>query len=379
MASTNPFALHRPRIQWKWPLLLFLATYLLLSTASAAEAPSPTPAPTERLLVDNSIPVLVDGKWVWMAEDSPELRRRRDDDDDEENGKGKETETSQAGEAKSTVTVTPIPTHSAYRKDGEETTSTETNPTPSPLPSPFDNNLDFNFTSNGGKSCPRFLNNLLTSDTFKSCYPISMMIQTSKSFFDATKELASIVTVLDATCAAPLDSCTTYLADSAAEMITPENCGQEYTDLQPNILQAYAGLNSYNVLYKATCLRRGGADGDGDGDDAYCFASAVTNTSTPANAYIYFLPLNMSLPKTAEPACGRCLRDTMAIYQAASAARSLGIAYTYTGAAERVNEVCGDGFVNATLPEALEDGARRAGLSGVAVGAALAVLFLGWL
>lgn len=193
------------------------------------------------------------------------------------------------------------------------------------------------------------------------------------------------MTVLDATCAAPLDFCTTYLTSQASDLVSEDNCGQEFEQRQPNILRVHLGLTSFNVLYKATCLRESPSSSsssdedeeDEDRGDAYCFADAVTNTSTPANAYVYFLPLNMTLPRTAAPACSRCLRDTMGIYQAASALRSLAIADTYEGAARRVNEVCGGDFVNATLPEAVEGGARGGVVRGV-VGTAGLVLFLNW-
>lgn len=126
------------------------------------------------------------------------------------------------------------------------------------------------------------------------------------------------------------------------------------------------------MLYKATCLRQ---------DDTYCFANAITNASTPANAYVYFLPLNMTLPGSAAPECGECLKDTMAIYQAATATRSLAIADTYEGAAGRVNEICGGQFANETLPEAVDGGARGGsvpgGLPGVVVATAVAMV-LNW-
>ncbi|MBE3043083.1 hypothetical protein IMZ48_11025 [Candidatus Bathyarchaeota archaeon] len=192
--------------------------------------------------------------------------------------------------------------------------------------------------------------------------------QTSKSFFDATKELQSIVTVLDATCAADLDFCTTYLHDQAAALTSPDNCGQEYDELQPDVRRVHLGLTSFNVLYKATCLRQ---------DDTYCFANAITNASTPANAYVYFLPLNMPLPGSAAPACGVCLQDTMAIYQAATATRSLAIADTYEGAAGRLNAVCGGQFANETLPEAVDGGAEGRVAPSVFVMTAV-VVFLSW-
>lgn len=177
----------RPRLQWS---LFLLIAIICLRTARAA-ARTGIDVPFETLLVDNSVPILVDGKWEWVAEDAPELRRRQnnddeeaDDDDDDRRGTPtpSPTRTRDDDEAASTVTVKPKTTDEDGEEHLESITSTTTTSTKAPLPSAFDNSLDFNFTSNGGKSCPKFLNNLLTSDTFKSCYPISMMLQVGPHF-----------------------------------------------------------------------------------------------------------------------------------------------------------------------------------------------------
>ncbi|RYP39836.1 hypothetical protein DL767_001955 [Monosporascus sp. MG133] len=112
-------------------------------------------------------------------------------------------------------------------------------------------------------------------------------------------------------------------------------------------------MRAYKTVYDATCLQ------DRDTDTAaYCFANAVTNLTTSSNVYLYYLPLNSTYPQRAEPSCNSCTRDTMAILQSDTSDRSSSIASTYEGAALRINEVCGPGFVNATLaPEAVSSAA----------------------
>lgn len=176
MTSPAPRSSQKRRIHW--PLLLLLATVLPQPTCAAPN--TALDAPPETLLVDNSVPVLVGDKWVWVPEDAPELHRRqgkdsKDKDDDEEEEEA--TALATATEDESGPTVTTTPTRSGDGEEGSRTASTTKSAETSPLPSPFDNNLDFNFTSNGGKSCPRFLNELLTSEEFKECYPISMILQ----------------------------------------------------------------------------------------------------------------------------------------------------------------------------------------------------------
>jgi len=196
-------------------------------------------------------------------------------------------------------------------------------------------------------------------------------MQTSKSFFDAEKNLQSIVTVLDATCKADLDFCTSYLKDEAKKMIADENCGDEYRQSQPNIMQAYLGMQSYNVMYKATCL----PDPE---TGIYCFANAVTNQSTPANAYFYFLPMNMSLPESSNPACSQCLQDTMAIFQAATANRKQAIAMTYESAAKQVNSICGPDFIAEALAAPVEGSGSRLAANALAVFSTFVVVAVNW-
>ena len=105
-------------------------------------------------------------------------------------------------------------------------------------------------------------------------------------------------------------------------------------------------MKAYRMLYSAGCLQ------DPD-SQTYCYARAVTNLTVPDNAYIYFLPFNMTLPGSASPSCSWCVQNTMDIFQAASADRSQLVSYTYPPAAELLNSICGPEFVNATLPEAV--------------------------
>ena len=112
------------------------------------------------------------------------------------------------------------------------------------------------------------------------------------------------------------------------------------------MVQAYLGMVAYPTVYSATCLQ------DPE-TSSYCFGNAVTNYTTPSNVYIYYLPLNISLPGSSIPSCNWCLQQTMAVFQASSANRKLPVAYTYQSAAQQVDTICGPGFVNDTLPIAI--------------------------
>ncbi|KAG8156690.1 hypothetical protein KVR01_013481 [Diaporthe batatas] len=317
---------HRPWIQWPMALglVLSLASPALAYKAHTTidELPQPTEAPylAEALLLDTHVPVLDQGRWITMDPPENELRRR-------------------ATAAPSVTTTFEI--------------TISQSPTASPLPSPFDGGITTNFTST---TCPSFFDNMLADPELQACYPVSLMLQSSQSFFEAEKSLVSISTVLDHACAADRIHCTDYLASVARNLTDSSNCGQDYQANNPMIREAYLGLISYQVVYSATCLK--------DPETAvYCFGNSVTNQTNPTETYFYYLPLNSTLPGGTVPICAPCLQQTMEIYQVATANRRQPIADTYDSAAEQVNTLCGPSFANTTMPEAIVTSAGFSTLS----------------
>jgi hypothetical protein len=140
------------------------------------------------------------------------------------------------------------------------------------------------------------------------------------------------------------------MSSIANNLTSTANCGADYSAQNPMVLEAYMGLITYKPMYQASCLKN-------PATSSYCFADAITNASSPTDAYIYFLPLNQSLPGGSQPTCNSCLQNTMAVFDAAAANRSQPIAWTYVGAAQQVNAQCGPSFVNATLPAPLASAA----------------------
>ncbi|KAL2201008.1 hypothetical protein P885DRAFT_65309 [Corynascus similis CBS 632.67] len=222
--------------------------------------------------------------------------------------------------------------------------SSSTTISASPLPSILDS-LVYDFTPgpNGEASpCPTFIQSFLADPTFEACYPLSMLFDSSRSFFDAQRSLVGITRTLDATCAANATLCTSYLNQLAQNLTAPENCGTDFELGQSTVVDIYNAMIAYAPIYSTGCLR------DPD-TGAYCYATAVTNLTNPSAIYIYFLPLNKTLPGTTVPTCGYCLQQTMALYQAATADRRQMVVNTYVSAAKQVNTICGPDFVNETL------------------------------
>ncbi|KAM0559552.1 hypothetical protein ACHAPJ_004075 [Fusarium lateritium] len=263
-----------------------------------------------------------------------EIHRRKESskDEDEEKDEIINTETPSKTEGKSKATTVTI------QRAAKTAASTNT-----PLPEAFDGNLSAELTTTSDSNCPAFLNGILADPSYETCYPLSMMLQTSRGFFEAQKQLLSIVRVLDATCAANVTYCADFFDAAARNLTASENCKKEMDSGNTVVKQFLYGMKAYEMMYKATCLQT-------PEDDMYCYANAVTNTTTAANAYFYYLPYNLTLPGSTNPSCSWCIQETMNIFHAAAEDRSQPVALTYEGAARQVNTLCGMDFVNSTLP-----------------------------
>ncbi|KAK4092385.1 hypothetical protein Purlil1_3006 [Purpureocillium lilacinum] len=325
--------------------LAVLATLATLSCATLAQLDAPSTEVTVVPALDGSHSILTATppvttmsvpSWEQATDAALKLRLR------ERDNKGDDDVTSTEGSGKSKAST--ILTISVDRPT--TTASPTADVSQSPLPSPFDNNIpsDFKLDSSDNR-CPNFMSRLLSDPTFKRCYPISMLVQTSRGFFDAEKKLLSIVRVLDAACKADVSTCTDFLSQAAQNLTTEANCKAEIDQRQSLVLEAWRGLKAYEVLYKATCLQD-------NATSMYCFANAVTNLTTPSDSFLYFVPFGLALPGSSTPSCNWCNKETMAIYRAASADRQQFVADKYEPAARQINAVCGPNFVNGTLPAA---------------------------
>ena len=131
------------------------------------------------------------------------------------------------------------------------------------------------------------------------------------------------------------------MSNLAVELRDDANCGEDYSDENALVVQAYNGLVSYSTLYQAGCLK--------DSHGNYCFANAITNTTSPSDPYPYFLPLGFALPGGSTPTCSSCLQQTMNIFAGAASNLSQPVSSDYNNAAIQIDEVCGPTFVNSTV------------------------------
>ncbi|KAK8019302.1 hypothetical protein PG990_004440 [Apiospora arundinis] len=309
--------------------------WVSLTTAISLQAPQ---QPIETLVVDHSSPPDSEQWQQIMSEEEPARRlpRRR-----------VAARAADQEEGSTTVISIQVPTSTTSKRAAAATPAAATGPLPSPMDS-----VPSTFSDDGSTNCPNFIQSFLADKTFKSCYPFSMLLQVrgSNGFFDAQKSLVSITQVLDASCKADVKMCTSWLGDLADKFQQSGNCGNELSSGNTVVTKAYQGLKAYQPLFSATCLKE-------PETQAYCYAKAATDSKSISSVYLYYLPLNRSMPDTASPACNWCNQQTMGIFQSATANRKSSIAATYEGGSAVMNRVCGAQYVNSTLPVATENAA----------------------
>lgn len=228
--------------------------------------------------------------------------------------------------------------------------STPSLDTKTDLPIPFDTSLGSNFTD---PACPQYFSKFLADSTFLSCLPVSLLLQNSMSFFQAARSKQLLTRTLDKSCSASLAVCSPSMSQYAQELISSAYCEKDYLQENPLVMQAYAGLNAYEPLYQATCLK---ANTTGD----YCFVEAMESKSAD-DTYPYYTAVGLQLPANSKPSCSSCLHDTMEIFSGYALQSSQSLSQTYLACAIQVNQQCGDSFASTQVKSASKVQTTNAG------------------
>ncbi|OJD12329.1 hypothetical protein AJ78_07061 [Emergomyces pasteurianus Ep9510] len=315
---------------------------------------------------------------VPLQRRNPAVVYAEDDDDEKDKETSTATTTSSTTETKKSASASAKPTGSSSTSSPLETeTSKPTktrsptektgSPTPTdpedntPHPSPFDSNLGSNFTN---PACESFFQSFLGNSSFQECLPVSLLLQSSLSFFETSRSVVRLSRTLDAACSVPRDSCNALMNDLASKLTSRDVCADDLKRQQPVVIQAHNGFRSYGTVHDATCLKNPDTDN-------YCFSDAITNTSNPANPFIYYLPLGMPLPGSSRPTCNKCLQATMQSFSRAATTDNQPISRTYLAAAQQINIGCGPSFVVAAVKLGAENGASATATARLVKGSSL--------
>ncbi|KAK9898638.1 hypothetical protein P389DRAFT_36524 [Cystobasidium minutum MCA 4210] len=201
------------------------------------------------------------------------------------------------------------------------------------FPQPFDAVLGVNFTST---SCPSFFNRFLADPQFRACSPLSLLLETSTSFFKAMQDPTLLSPILDQICSAGADTCLDIMNQYAIQIDQSGTCGPDLRQGNALAVSALNGFRNYKLYYQAGCLKDSNTG-------EYCFAEAA-NATTPSDLYIYYLPGGTSLPSGEKPTCNRCSKSVMSTFSNYASNSTLRISETYINARNVIALSCGPSF-----------------------------------
>lgn len=234
------------------------------------------------------------------------------------------------------------------------------------MPTAFDTNLSNNFTTD---SCPKFFDAFLSNSTITSCYPISLLLHDSTSFFHTLTSAPATSHVLDASCAASVDTCTSIFNRLATALLKDDACGKDYKLGNPLVTDAYTGFITYEPVRRAACLKN-------PTTNDYCFVDAVTNASAPQNFDVYSIPWGYPIVSPPWPTCNECLQASMDIFSRWAQVDGQPLDSSYLPSALAINRHCGDNFANVNVTVGSEKSAVTSGAGAAA--AAVDLRLLAW-
>ena len=169
--------------------------------------------------------------------------------------------------------------------------------TPTSPPHPVPTALDLAVSYAMSDSCLLYLTSILSSDTFQSCLPFSLLLMTSTSYaslLSTSRSSGDLATLnqLVAYTSSPQPSseqCDNYFSGVITALKAKNNCAADLAKGSPArgiAKEVQAGVASYKLMREASAL----TDPDTGG---YCYLQAVASP-TPDDLYLWSLPAGIS-------------------------------------------------------------------------------------
>ncbi|KAJ5400155.1 hypothetical protein N7465_010644 [Penicillium sp. CMV-2018d] len=226
-------------------------------------------------------------------------------------------------------------------------------PSTTEIPKPFDT-LSYNFANSS--TCIDFFAKWRANTTITNCNAISLLIENSNAFFHTLNSAPATSRILDTSCSADVSQCASIMTSLAADLLKPDNCGDDYENDNSVVKGTYRDLVAYEPMYRATCLTNPSTKN-------YCFVDAVSNSTVPDDYSVYLMPLGTPLTGGDVPTCNRCLKATMELFSGWARRDGQSLDSTYLPSAKIVNAHCGDGFAWTNITVGSVDVRAGAGLA----------------
>ncbi|KAB8247808.1 hypothetical protein BDV35DRAFT_181979 [Aspergillus flavus] len=163
--------------------------------------------------------------------------------------------------------------------------------------------------------------------------------------------------LLDLSCAADVDQCSSFMTDLASRITKSDACGKDYDLGNPVVTDAYTDMIIYEPMYRASCLKN-----PSTGD--YCFVDAATNSSNPSDYDVYFIPYGSAITNAPYPTCNKCVQASMDVFGEWAQKSGQPLAHSYLPSARSINSKCGVSFANANITVAGDGESSAATWSG---------------
>ncbi|KAJ5508860.1 hypothetical protein N7527_011003 [Penicillium freii] len=221
------------------------------------------------------------------------------------------------------------------------------------IPKPFDT-LSYNFGNS--TTCIDFFAKWRANTTITNCNAISLLIENSNAFFHTLNSAPATSRILDTSCSANVTQCASIMTSLAADLLKPDNCGDDYENDNSVVKGTYRDLVAYEPMYRATCLTNPSTKN-------YCFVDAVSNSTVPDDYSVYLMPLGTPLSSGDVPTCNKCLKATMELFSGWARRDGQSLDSTYLPSAKIVNAHCGDEFAWTNITVGSADVRAGAGLA----------------
>ncbi|WWD17193.1 hypothetical protein CI109_101631 [Kwoniella shandongensis] len=213
---------------------------------------------------------------------------------------------------------------------------------PSPVPTPLDLSLSRALST----QCMNYLASLLSSTTFLSCLPFSLLLTTSTAYSTivSTALTTGNYTTLNqliaytSTPQPGSEQCTTYMQGVLSTLSGKSNCGNDLSNGVLVAKEAKIGIGNYEVMRVAEGLKN-------EDQGVYCYLQALRE-ERPDDLYLWQLPCGISLPPSSTPTCSKCSAALLNTYTSYTSTTPSLNATIIDAAVRRVNDVCGPTFVN---------------------------------
>ncbi|OCF60732.1 hypothetical protein L486_00371 [Kwoniella mangroviensis CBS 10435] len=241
------------------------------------------------------------------------------------------TRTNSSSSSSSNLTSTSLP----------KAPSSEVTTISKPIPKPLDLSIS---PSNLSGGCLTYLTSLLSSEDLQDCLPLALLLTTSSAYSSLLSSsiqsgnYTKINNLISYTSSSAREKCDEYFTSIQSSLSSNKNCGTDLSNKNQVVKDTDIAIGNYQLIKEASKL----TDKE---TGVYCYIESMAATR-PDDAYLWSLPSGIPLPSKSIPTCSSCSKSLLNTYMSFIPDTSTLNSTIVKSAITRVNDACGQGFVN---------------------------------